>query len=454
MRRNILTASVGVTLLALAFPVSASAHQLNEQYQAPLPLLVYVVGAALAVAISFLFVMLRNPAPVSAPAVLARHRAGWLRLLLGLVGLVAWAWIVAQALAGGSSEADVASLFLWVYGWVGVALISALIGPIWPWLDPFATLHRLLSGVIARIGLSGGGEPATYPARMGIWPAVVGFAVVIWLELVGRVGGGQTLGMVLIGYTFYTLAGMALFGRDVWRQHGEVFSVWFATLGRLAPYTFDGPPEQARLVRRPMASGLRGEWSLAELVLIALGTGSIIFDGFSQTQVYFDLFARNAPLGPSRVVSDTLVGGALLGLLVGVVLLVRHRLGTAALGAGLLPVAAGYLTAHYLTFLLYDGQRIVNALNDPLQRGDNLLPAWLGFHQPSSFLPAALVWTIQLGAVVSGHVVGAWAGHSALAEHERAPGAARQLPLAALMIVLTSVTLWSLGQAILVTPGG
>jgi hypothetical protein len=49
--------------------------------------------------------------------------------------------------------------------------------------------------------------------------------------------------------------------------------------------------------------------------------------------------------------------------------------------------------------------------------------------------------------------VGAWAGHAALAreERERSP-IAMQLPLAALMVILTSVTLWSLGQAVL-SPG-
>ena len=48
----------------LAWPGVALGHQLNEKYQAPLPLVVYVGGAALAVAMSFVFVILRNaPAP-------------------------------------------------------------------------------------------------------------------------------------------------------------------------------------------------------------------------------------------------------------------------------------------------------------------------------------------------------------------------------------------------------
>ena len=36
-------------------------------------------------------------------------------------GSSAGLWIVAQGIAGGSSDGDVATLFLWVYGWVGLA---------------------------------------------------------------------------------------------------------------------------------------------------------------------------------------------------------------------------------------------------------------------------------------------------------------------------------------------
>ncbi len=37
-----------------------------------------------------------------------------------------WAWIIAQGIAGGSSDGEVATLFLWVYGWVGLAIVCAL----------------------------------------------------------------------------------------------------------------------------------------------------------------------------------------------------------------------------------------------------------------------------------------------------------------------------------------
>ncbi len=445
-------AAVAAPIFLLALPTVVLAHQIDERYAAPLPLLVYVGGAALAVAMSFVFVILRNaPAPASAAAAKPRTVPRWSRLALQAIGLIGWLWIVAQTILGGVGDGDVASLFLWVYGWVGLALISALGGPIWSWLDPFATIHQILAGVAGTLGISGG-ESAPYPAWLSKWPAVIGMAVIVWLELVVRLEGGRSLGLFLIAYTVITVAAMAYFGRAAWRANGETFSVWFDVLGRLAPYALEGAPESGRVVRRPYASGLMSaQWSLADLAQVTLGTGSIIFDGISQTQAYFDLFVKNGLFGSTEV-RDSVTAIVFLGGLMAIVILMARRLGVAALGAGLLPVAVGYLVAHYLAYLLVDGQRIIAALNDPLLRGANLLPFDLGFWEPSLFLPTAVLWSIQLAAVVGGHIVGAWAGHAQMARGKGGTTVAAQLPLAILMVALTTITLWSLGQAVLISP--
>jgi hypothetical protein len=443
---------IGGPALLLAWPGVALAHELQERYAAPLPLVAYVGGAALAVAMSFAFIILRNaPAPAADVKTTTRVVPRWLRLALQAIGLFGWLWIVAQTFLGGVGDGDVASLFLWVYGWVGLALVSALGGPIWSWIDPFSTIHQILSAIGGRLGISGG-ESAPYPAWLGKWPAVIGLVVVVWLELVARVEGGRSLGLFLVGYTVITVAAMAYFGRTAWRANGETFSVWFGVLGRLAPFALDGEPEDGRVVRRSYASGLMSaRWTLSDLVLVTLGTGSIIFDGLSQTQIYFDLFIRYGLFGSTQI-RDSVTAFVFLGGLVAIVILMARRLGVAALAAGLLPVAVGYLVAHYLAYLLVDGQRIIAAVNDPLLRGANLLPLDLGFWEPSLFMPTAVLWSIQLAAVVGGHIVGAWSGHAQMARGEGGTTLAAQLPLAILMVALTTITLWSLGQAVLVAP--
>ncbi len=448
-RRAALASAVAVSgATALAAPAAVLAHALGPSYASRLPLAVYLAGAAATVALSFIFVLVRDvradrPEPQGAGGLPPL----WVRAGLRTLGLLAWAWIVAQGILGGASDGAVASLFLWVYGWVGIAMLSVAIGPVWHFLDPFSTLHDIGAAVIRRLGIDGWAT-APYPSTLGRWPAAIAFGAVIWLELVLR-PGPSTLFVVLIGYTALTLAMMAQFGRDAWRANGEVFTVWFRLLGRLAPYAI--ADESGRVRRRPFAGGLlEPGWTAADVVIVALGVGSILFDGLSQTQVWFDTFGV-----PDLAIQTTQLL-VFLGVIVGAALVVTRAVGLGATGAGLVPIAAGYLVAHYLTYLLIDGQRIVIALSDPFQRGWDLFGT--AFHEPSGdWLPAGLIWTIQLAAVVGGHMLGAWGGHVVAAIE--APASAsqrditlRQVPLAVVMVALTTLTLWSLGQAIVVTP--
>jgi hypothetical protein len=442
---------------ALVAPPIVAAHQLTGRFASPLPLGAYLAGAAIAVGVSFTVVFLRGGAPTGgriAPSAIRTLRVpAPLRGLLVAIGLIGWTWIVTQAaILGGTTEGDVASLFLWVYGWVGLALVAALVGPAWIWLDPFASLHRILAGALRRLGIEGA-APAAYPERLGRWPAVLGFAVFVWLELaVPATRGGRALGLVLVGYTVVTLVAMAQFGRETWRGNGEVFSVWFAAIGRLAPLALvNDRPDRVR-VRRIATGLLEDGGGVTTLIVVAFATAAILFDGLSQTQAFFDAF------GVPALLEKTLLLGAWLAAIAGLAALVGRVIGVPALVAGLIPIAVGYLIAHYLTYLLFDGQRIVLALTDPLGLGWNLLG--IGEFEPNtSWLPGAVVWAIQLLAVVGGHVVGAWAGHavavrSALDRAGSLTAVAardvrlRQIPLALLMVGLTTITLWSLGQSI------
>ena len=440
-------ALASVVGLALASPAVVAAHQLSAIFESRLPLAVYLTGAAAAVALSFAFVLLRDirsePPAVDGPT---RRVPAWLRVGLRGLGIVAWVWIVIQGFFGsGAADAEVTRLFVWVYGWVGVALVCAFVGPVWRWLDPFSTIHDVLARGLRVFGV-GAVEKTPLPASIGRWAAVVGFAAVVWLELVAQGGGSKTLFVVVVGYTFFTLAMMAQFGRDEWRSRGEIFGVWFDLLGRLAPLARVGDGDVPALRQRPFAGGLlEPGWRVEDLVLTAFGVGSILFDGLSQTAVWVGIF------GIPDVPIQTLLLTVFIGIIVILALGVSRLVGMAATGAGLLPIAVGYLMAHYLTYLLIEGQRIIVAISDPLKRGDDLFGT--AFFQPSAaWLPPGLVWTVQLAAVVGGHMLGAWGGHVVAARDRVAGGLRelriRQLPLAAVMVGLTTLTLWSLGQAL------
>ena len=440
MRRLLIAFAAIVALLAVPGP--ALAHNLVGRLASPLPLSVYLAGPAMAVALSFAFVILRDVRAPADPPTRTVTVPRWLVLALRTVGLIGWLWIVAQTIVGGSSDADVSLLFLWVYGWVGLAFLSALVGPVWTWLDPFATLFDLGATALRRFGVAGW-QPAAYPDWLGAWPAVGGLAFFVWLELVYRGG----LGVVLLGYTALTLIAMANFGRSTWHEQGETFSVWFATLNRMAPFGAPGP-EARTIERRPFASGLLAAgWTPAHVVLVAIGVASILYDGLSQTQIWFELFGL-----PALPVATVLLF-AFLGLVVGLSLAVGRLVGLAAVGAGLVPIAVGYLVAHYVTYLLGDGQRILVAISDPLQLGWDLFGT--AFFEPgTAWIPPTALWTVMLAAVVGGHVLGAWSGHVVAVRDapSRSDVRRRQLPLAALMVGLTVTTLWSLGQTVVKEP--
>ncbi|MBX3030282.1 MAG: hypothetical protein KF809_08995 [Chloroflexi bacterium] len=429
--RVVLCASIAIagSLLPLPAAAHASIGRLSQQ----LPLVVYVAGAGIAVALSFVIAFMVaarwRPAAAIADRIVPRPLVRALRA----IGLAGWLWIVAQWLVGGSSSAEVGTLFTWVYGWVGIAIASAILAPVWEWLDPFATLHDIGTWVWRRTGIAGWAA-APYPARLAKWPAVAGMVAVVWIELAAR---GTEMGRVVLLYTAVTLVLMAQFGKQRWRTHGEVFSVWFRTLNRLGRYTFSGV---GRVRRQRFPDGLLGRpWDASEVTLVAVASGAILYDGLSQTQPFFDAF------GLPTVPAATIILLATLGAVSGAALLAARRVGYTTMGAGLLPISVGYLIAHYLTYLLLDGQRIVIAISDPFQQGWDLFGT--AFFEPSAaWLQPAIVWMVMFGAVVGGHILGAWAGHL------RTPGDTRgrraELPLAVVMVGLTVVTLWSLGQAV------
>lgn len=455
----------GAGFALLALPGAALGHELTGVFESPIPLPVYLAGAAAAVGLSFAVVFLRD-GPGFGPGDPRTIRVPrWLRAALRGAGILAVAWIAAQAVVGGSSDADVSRLFLWTYGWVGLALLSAVVGPAWSWLDPFTTVHDAGASLLRRAGIRGW-TPAPYPGRLGRWPAVAGFAFFVWLELiVTGGGGGRTLGAAFGVYGVVTLLGMAQYGRDAWRANGEVFSAWFGLLGRIAPFALIGAPEGGTVRRRPVGAGLlEPGWSNADVALAAIGVASVLYDGLSQTQAWFDLVGLPGLAGGSVGLGVFLV--AAVGLALAVARLVgsppiARATGIAAAGAGLVPIAAGYIAGHYLTSLLVDGQRIVIAISDPLQQGWDLFGT--AFFKPvSGFLAPGAVWGVQLGVVVGGHMLGAVAGHlAAVSGWHAGPVPApklrarhlrrlrlRQLPLALFMVALTVTTLWSLGQAI------
>jgi hypothetical protein len=112
-RRAVGAVASGLTILGaigLIAPAGVLAHALGPTYTSRLPLAVYLAGAAVTVALSFIFVFVRDvraerPAtdgPAHLPPAL-------IRIGLRALGLLGWAWIVVQGILGGGGGGAVAA---------------------------------------------------------------------------------------------------------------------------------------------------------------------------------------------------------------------------------------------------------------------------------------------------------------------------------------------------------
>jgi hypothetical protein len=114
----------------------------------------------------------------------------------------------------------------------------------------------------------------------------------------------------------------------------------------------------------------------------------------------------------------------------------------------LVPIAVAYVLAHYITFLLTQGQAIASLASDPLGRGWDLFgtaTAGVDF----GVIGATTTWYLQVGLVVAGHVAGLAIAHdrALILYRERTQATRSQYWMLAVMIGFTTLALWLLAQA-------
>ena len=76
----------------------------------------------------------------------------------------------------------------------------------------------------------------------------------------------------------------------------------------------------------------------------------------------------------------------------------------------LVPIAIGYHVAHYLTFLLVQGQYIIPLVSDPFGYGWNLFGT-AGYRVDIAIVGARFAWYAALAAVLTGHIAAVYFAH-------------------------------------------
>jgi hypothetical protein len=452
--------------------VTALAHGIGGVRDLPIPESFFFISAAFVLVVSFVLlgVLWRRP-------LLERHADGRilpralqavllsrvLRVLLQAVSVALLGLALAAAFFGTSLELlNFTPTFVYVVFWLGLPLLSVTLGDVWRVLSPWRAIADATVWAIELTGRTA--RPVLDPTeRFGRYPAAAALFAFVALELAHpRPAYPRTLGVAIAIYSYWALAGMAVFGRDTWTRCGEGFAVAFGLLARIAPFAVrDG----AIVVRWPL-TGLAGADRIpGTLVVVAVMLGSTSFDGFSRSTTWQNLLGDvRAALADEPLwtidLATTLVSMAGLAGLVGAVVATyllavegARRLTRAPRSLApdfvlpLVPIAFAYLVAHYFSLFVIQGQFIYSLMSDPFGRGWDLFGT-VDFAPNLTIVSPETVWYVQNASLVLGHVAGLAIAHDrAVALFESRGDALRsQYPMLALMVLYTLGGLWLLLQ--------
>jgi hypothetical protein len=461
---------------ALVFPEAASAHALVGRKDLPVPAWLFAWGASLVLIISF--------ALLSIAWTKARlQEEGWRQLprgvsravlnpatevLAGLIGVGLFVLVIYAGFRGIEDPTQNFSIvFVFYTFWLGMVLVSVLLGDLFRAFNPWRAIGRAVSGGFRLVAGQSAPAPFSYPERLGRWPAVLGVLLFVWLELIA--GGGASpsphdIAVATVIYSAITFLCMALVGVEEWIGRGEAFNAYLGMFSRLAPFE----AREGRLGTRKFLTGAP-QWAAvpgaAALVLVSIAVTS--FDGAQEGVLSGSIqwtFERASDLGFSlpnsfRIANTVwllIVFGAVSGLYwLGVVGMhtVRGSPRVRVLGRSfahtLIPIALAYIVAHYFSAFLYQEQaQFTYILSDPLGQGSDLFGT-AGGGINYGIIGSNTVWYVQVAALVIGHVVALTLAHDrALGVYESVRDASRsQYFMLAVMVGFTCFGLFLLSQA-------
>ena len=207
---------------------------------------------------------------------------------------------------------------------------------------------------------------------------------------------------------------------------------------------------------------------MTALTLLLLAT--VTFDGFSDTPEWaavLGFFLERTPALTSPYFNGLVIANT-VGLLAcpllfavlyrGVAGLMRRAAGNSGPEAGalmaafvfsLVPIALAYHFAHYLVFLLIQGQLIIPLASDPFGYGWDLFGG-AGYGVNIAITNARFIWFFALTIIVVGHIVAVYLAHLRAGEIYRTRNAAlkSQIPMLALMVFYTVASLWIISRPI------
>ena len=430
----------GVGTIVAAVP----SHGVGSREDLPLPFSLLLVGAALALLVSFvaLGALWRTPRLAAhdgrpLPEGLARALdSTWLRAVAVVLTLGVAALTLFALVAGRDDANNPVPRVVYVWLWIGLAFGSMLIGGFWPVVNPVRWIRR---GLLALGRIEEDFTLTDY--RWGYRPAAVGLLAFVWLELIAPDNADlPVLRVWILGYLVVSLV-LALAYGPAYLRRGDPFTAWSRLYGSLSPL---GRRDDGRWVlRTPLHGPLQLAPAPGLLAVTSVMLGTTAYDGFSGEARWYAFVQSTASPRLWQTAALVVVCAVVAAALAAAAALSARLAGVPARGVAtafapsLVPIAAGYLVAHYWSLWVWEGTNGLAALSDPLGSGAD----WLGTGglEPSAALIApGLVAVIQVSAIVLGHVLGVVAAHErAIVLFPRRAAVVGQVPLLVLMVVYT-----------------
>lgn len=394
-------------------------HGIASRHDLPLPFSYVVVGAGLALTVSFVVLLLAWRTPrfarvggLELPRLTRFVDAPATRVVSQLLVLAVYAWAALALIAGQDLLTNPVFGFVYVWMWVGLIPLSLLLGQVWRATNPVRSVHRLLcavAGVDPQQGL------LRLPRRLGVWPAALGIFGFAWLELVQP--DRTTLAVLRVwalGWFVLLVLGAIVFGAR-WIGAADPFEAYARTLAQLSPWRRVG--DTLRLVN-PLAGLTAWRPPPGAVGLVAALLGSTAFDSFANTSWWIQTVQS------SEVVTVVWATGGLAALML--LVLATFSLAAAWMGrygdrpareyprlmaGSVVPIVLGYAIAHYSTLFVAEGQRTAIGWSDPLGRGWDVFGS-AGMEVDSSvFAHPTAIALVQAAAIVAGHVLGIVCAH-------------------------------------------
>ena len=437
------------------------AHVFIGRFDLPVPLSSVLIAAMAVVGASFGLIYLlppkdREEAPDPPGPALPRAFVVSLQTLM-VLGVV---YVFAVGTFGNQFYVlNGAVILFWVLLIPLLPLAHCIVGGMYEVANPFALGARLLTA-----GASARKPPDPRLSRLGYWPAVTQLFVLVWFELALRVvpNTPRALGLLALAYAVFQV-GMGAWLGEGWYRGGDVFSAITALASTIAPFAITRDEDgfvRLKIGFRPARFLPDGRGRQA---LITLWLAGVLADGVRVTPIWKAVTNATQDFAASM--------GQFAGVSVGDFLLdtaeiiatwaafaaffwtfayiaarlIRRPVGEIArvVSPSLIPIALAYLLAHNLTQVLVDGPLLFATPSSATE-------VQLMLQRNAHGLNPAIIFVVQVGAIVLGHVVAVVMAHARLSRSEDDGRLAIRADLGWLsaMLIYTATSLWVLAQPI------